>query len=192
MYLRKRQPRARSAVAVAAVLVLLVAGVAQAASAEPGPYAEPSVVDELVFDPVEATVTIKAPTASADGVAADGTTCGEIHAWVTARSLWGAGSIVYRYHHVVGWCWDGDRITDIEEDRDWVTHVDSAYNWKGTRDWAKRYYRWGGNSKGRYRSYMQGWLQQCIHSDWGCLNYYPWITLNVYADGDSDYDGDAG
>ena len=55
-----------------------------------------------------------------------------------------------------------------------------------------RYYRWGGHARGRYKSFMQGHLRQCIYKDWGCRNFYPWITINVYADGDSDYDGDAG
>lgn len=175
----------RVAVAAALAFSTIAAGPAGAA-AEKAEAPEPPALDELVFDPIQVTVTTKT---SASPNADSRQVCKEIHAWVTARSTL-LRLIVYRYHHQVGWCYDGDTITEIEEDRDWVTHVDSTYEWKGTSDEAARYYRWGGDSRGRYRSYMQGWLRQCILEV--CLNYYPWITINVYADGDSDYDGSAG
>ncbi len=190
MFGNRRLPKVWRVTATVAVLVALVVVSSPAGAATPG--TEVPLFEELVFDPVEARVTVRAPSA-ADGTAADGATiCSEVHAWVTARTPWPLHNIVYRYNHVVGWCWDGETVTDIEEDRDWLSHVDSTYRWEGTEEEAKRYYRWGGVSRGRYRSYMQGLVQQCIHSDWACLNFYPWITINVYADGDSDYDGDAG
>lgn len=184
--------RKKQKIRLAALLAAsLVATLAMPAAADTPPDDAVPVFEELTFE-VDAEVRVVPWEGAVGGgeTAAAGTTCKEIHAWVTARTL--LGLVAYTYNHEVGWCYDGDTITEIEGRRDWATDVDDTYEWVGTHDDYDRYYRWGGHARGRYKSYYQGHFRQCIYRDWGCRNFYPWIEINVYADGDSDYDGDEG
>ena len=174
---------------VAATLVLVMLTGAASASAQTPPDTEVPVTD-IVFDPIQVRITKTAKTPGSVHAADSTEVCGEIHAWVQARSAV-LRRVVYRYNHQVSWCWNGDKITEIEEDIDWLSHVDANFYWRGTEEHRKRYYQWGGDQKGRYYSWMQGHVENCVVK-YGCIgNYYPEITINVYADGDSDYAGHA-
>ena len=114
-------------------------------------------------------------------------TCTTLRAHMTAYLA--LGGIAYRYNHEIRWCWDGDTILSVPEDYDFLSDVNWAFQWEGTASESSSHYSWGGDPNGRFRSYMQGEVRNCI-PDVGCLStFYPWITLNVYADGHHKADG---
>lgn len=181
----RRSQRGRHVAVLVLVALLIVPSAAHAA-----PTDDPAPVTELVFGPVETTVTHEVGKGLPGEPAEATDTCTTLEAHVTAH-LWDGKRIAYRYHHEVRWCWDGETILDVKEDHDWPSHVDSAFFWRGTSDSSDAYYPWGGDDHGRYRSYKQGYFENCVLK-YGCIaSYFPWITLNVYADGSHTTDGEA-
>ena len=98
------------------------------------------------------------------------------------------GDIAYTYNHEVHWCWDGDTVLSVSQDRDYLTNEGAFFYWAGTVDeWTE----WGQNDI-RYSSYMEGKVDNCIPY-FGCqASYYPWIRVDVYGDGGNRSRGDAG
>lgn len=120
-------------------------------------------------------------TQASGSIALDSVTCTSIDAWRNAYTL--LGFLAYRYHHWMTWCWDGQRVTSVTEDYDYLTNVDPNFYWRGTVAESSAYYYWNGIWHGRFRSFMEGQVDNCILR-YGCIGTsYPWITINAYGDG---------
>ncbi len=199
MYLRKRRLTARSAAAaVAALVVLAAAAVPAAAETEAGApsEAEVPILEDLVFGPVETEVTHEAVAAPPGGsaYAAAGTlTCSKLRAYVKAYTPF-TNSLAYIYNHEVHWCWDGDTITEVKQDYDYVTQAASSYYWRGNVTHTDYFDWWGGDSRGKYKTYREGEVERCLPiPQLSCITtYYPWMKITVYADGDNETRGSAG
>lgn len=152
------------------------------------------VLESLTMGPLQVRVypaTSQSRMPQVAGVIGASTTseqCTSIHAWRDARTSV-LRRIAYRYNHWMTWCWDGSAITEIVEDYDYLSHTDTAFEWRGTASESAAYYRWGGNRRGRYRSFMKGEVANCVVR-YGCIGtYYPQITINVYANGRNSVSG---
>jgi len=122
------------------------------------------------------------PSTQARGsIALDSVTCTSIDAWRNAYTL--LGFLAFRYHHWMTWYWDGQRVTSVTEDYDYLNNADPNFYWRGTLAGSSAYYCWNGIGNGRFRSFMEGQVDNCIFK-YGCIGTsYPWITINAYGDG---------
>lgn len=146
------------------------------------------VFEHLTMGPIqvrEYPATSQSRMTQSAGVVGASTTserCTSVHAWRDARTFV-FRTRAYRYNHWMTWCWDGSAVTEIVEDYDYLSHTATAFEWRGTASESTAYYRWRGNRHGRYRSFMQGEVANCVVR-YGCIGtYYPQITINVYANG---------
>ena len=92
-------------------------------------------------------------------------------------------SRVYEFHVLEHWCWDGDKITELESSC-YASDVNSiSFNYNGCGVNASWFYRWRGSSQGGHFVQAQGSFGNCAFHI-GCVgNHYPIIRVWVNAGG---------
>ncbi len=96
-------------------------------------------------------------------------------------------SLVYRWHQVKNWCWNGNRITSANTTA-YPTDVDGNWYYRGLASSAGWFYSWccGSSTSGHY-TLRQARMENCILK-FGCIgSEYPWVTISAHADGTYDY-----
>jgi len=110
--------------------------------------------------------------------------CKTVDWYESGHSGW-FGSLVYRFHTQVHFCWAGGVITQYSASAypSNVSGTTEQYDGLVTgtsEDW---YYAWGGNAKGGHHTKREGDFCNCI-AKYGDLGHsYPWVTIDINANG---------
>ena len=112
--------------------------------------------------------------------------CLQVDAWRNSYSRV-FGSLVYRWHQVKYWCWQGNRITSVSVSA-YPTNVDPNWYYRGLASSADNYYLWccGISTSGHY-SLRQARMENCVLK-YGCVgSEYPWVKIWARGDGSYSY-----
>ena len=91
----------------------------------------------------------------------------------------GIGYVLWEYRSSTRWCYDGSVLT---KDPFWkVTHKENVIYWEFVRHVDKS--ESGGKGDSEYSNYAEGHFRMCIPATNVCVNKYPNVTKNLYADG---------
>lgn len=109
-----------------------------------------------------------------------GESCITWDTWVTQRSAW-SGSILYRWHHNIDFCYNGSKVTRVRSERHSVSNKDWSWADKGENQSSKAA---GGYSNAQ--GYIEGNMEQCFFH-YGCVKTnHPAIGVTIYSNGKLD------